>query len=92
MSKPLFSATEWSEIVAHFGLSPRQAEVAGQILKGRTDAMIAKALGIRKPTVRSYVGQLLTRLEVSNRLELAIRIFTVFRSLNDGTPRVDRHE
>lgn len=57
------------------GLTPRQAEVALHIARGRTSADIADFLGISVHTVRRHTEAILSRLDVSSRTAAASRIF-----------------
>jgi len=90
MPRPLFSPEEWSKIVHALGLSPRKAQIAALILEGRSDDAIAKALGIRKPTLRTHLRQMSEQLAVTGRMGLAVVIFRTSRRLQD--PPLDHHE
>jgi DNA-binding CsgD family transcriptional regulator len=52
------------------GLSPAESEVAAHILKGRTNAQIAKLRGASERTVANQVANVFRKLGVSSRLEL----------------------
>ena len=56
------------------GLTPRQGAVLQQVLAGRANKVIAKALGIGEQTVKEHVSALLARFSVENRVAL-IRLF-----------------
>lgn len=56
------------------GLTPRQGAVLQQLLAGRANKVIAKALGISEQTVKEHVSALLARFSVENRVAL-IRLF-----------------
>lgn len=56
------------------GLTPRQGAVLQQVLAGRANKVIAKALGIAEQTVKEHVSVLLARFSVENRVAL-IRLF-----------------
>ncbi|MBX3131724.1 MAG: response regulator transcription factor [Polyangiaceae bacterium] len=53
-------------------LPPRLARVAREIARGKSDKEIALALDLSHRTVRTYVVQLLRRLGVNNRTQVAI--------------------
>lgn len=55
------------------GLTPRQAEILGQVRLGRSNRDIAAALGLREGTVKLHVSALLRRLGARNRTEAALR-------------------
>ena len=56
------------------GLTTREAEVCQYLLKGLTDAEIAHHMGIKYWTVRTYMHSLFGKFDVSNRVELAVRL------------------
>ncbi len=54
-----------------FGLSPREREVLALIAEGRTNREIGERLFISQKTVGVHVGNILTKLGVSGRVEAA---------------------
>lgn len=79
---PFASADELTQLYADLGLTKRQAEVVGLLLCGSSDKQMASHLGIKCPTVRTYMSQLFGKLEVQDRTELVLRIFTYLRKPN----------
>ncbi|MEO7663841.1 MAG: LuxR C-terminal-related transcriptional regulator, partial [Candidatus Limnocylindrales bacterium] len=57
---------------AAFGLSNREREVLGLIAKGRTNREIGERLFISQKTVGVHVGNILSKLGVSGRVEAAM--------------------
>lgn len=55
-------------------LSGRELEVALAIGRGRPNAQIAEELHISVGTVKSHVSQLLSKLEVDNRVQIALLV------------------
>jgi DNA-binding NarL/FixJ family response regulator len=55
-------------------LSERERQVADLIAEGRTNAEIAATLYLSVATVKAYVSALLTKLEVSNRTQVALLV------------------
>lgn len=53
------------------GLSPREVEVVGLVAQGKTDADIAKELGISSATAHEHVERAKARLATHTRAELA---------------------
>lgn len=53
-------------------LSPREREVLQQVAKGRSNQQIADCLCISEATVRSHLSRLYDKLDLSNRVELAL--------------------
>jgi DNA-binding CsgD family transcriptional regulator len=56
------------------GLTPRQAEVAMELADGRTNAEIARKLGIAGATVKKHLEGIFARLEVTHRAAAVARI------------------
>jgi DNA-binding NarL/FixJ family response regulator len=56
------------------GLSPRERDVAMAIGRGRPNAEIARELHISVGTVKSHTSQLLAKLGVENRVQIALLV------------------
>ena len=56
-------------------LTPREREVIACVAKGLNGAGIARELRISEATVRHHITSILSKLEVSNKLELAVYAF-----------------
>jgi DNA-binding NarL/FixJ family response regulator len=56
------------------GLSDREREVALEIGQGRSNAEIAANLYMSEATVKTHVSRLLTKLDVANRVQIAILV------------------
>ncbi|HEY0698868.1 MAG TPA: response regulator transcription factor [Micromonospora sp.] len=56
------------------GLSEREREVAVALGRGRTNAEIAAELYMSVATVKAYVSRLLTRLDLNNRVQVALLV------------------
>lgn len=54
------------------GLTPREQEVLVKIANGKNNREIAEALFLSEGTVRNYISQLLEKLELRDRTQLAI--------------------
>jgi DNA-binding NarL/FixJ family response regulator len=54
------------------GLSPREREVVLGIARGRTNAEIGAELAMSVPTVKAHITHILTKLELSNRTQIAL--------------------
>jgi DNA-binding NarL/FixJ family response regulator len=75
----LFTEGEWTIVVKSMRFSPRQSEVVKLVLQGMRDKQVALALGLRVTTVRMHLRHIFARLNVADRMELALRIFAVIR-------------
>ncbi|WP_416069460.1 response regulator transcription factor [Streptomyces sp. PA03-2a] len=58
--------------LAHLG--DRELEVARAIGQGKTNAEIAAALYLSIPTIKTHVSTILTELELTNRVQIALLI------------------
>lgn len=55
-------------------LTPRERQVAGMVGQGRTNAEISAELGMSLATVKAHVSRLLVKLEVTNRVQVALLV------------------
>ncbi|MEZ4682700.1 MAG: response regulator transcription factor [Caldilineaceae bacterium] len=55
------------------GLTPRETEVLHLVAAGKTNQEIALALQISESTVEKHVGAMMTKLQVSSRVEAAVQ-------------------
>jgi DNA-binding NarL/FixJ family response regulator len=55
-------------------LSPREHDVALAVGRGHTNAEIAAALHLSVPTVKAHVSRLLDKLDVDNRVQIALLV------------------
>ena len=63
---------DWLELRADFEkLTPAEKAVAGMIVKGLTNAVIAEALGMAERTVKAHRASVYEKLDVENAVELA---------------------
>jgi two-component system response regulator DevR len=53
-------------------LSDRELEVLAEVARGKTNAEIGQVLYLSEKTVRNYVSTILEKLDLSNRIELAL--------------------
>jgi DNA-binding NarL/FixJ family response regulator len=54
-------------------LTPRERELVAEILAGRSNKAIAAKLRVKEQTIRNQLTVLFRKLEVSSRLELAVK-------------------
>ncbi|SEM50062.1 response regulator transcription factor [Nonomuraea pusilla] len=54
------------------GLTPREREVLEALARGRSNAEIARALGMGRETVKTHVSSILAKLGVADRTQAAI--------------------
>jgi DNA-binding NarL/FixJ family response regulator len=55
-------------------ISTREWEVARLVAQGRTNSEIAEQLFLSLPTVKTHIAHLFEKLQVTNRVQLAIRV------------------
>ena len=68
----LFTDMEWNELMVVLSLSNRQAQIAREIMRGRSDRQIAELFGITHATVRTHLKQVFARLRVCDRNEMIL--------------------
>ncbi|MGV9349619.1 response regulator [Streptomyces spiralis] len=56
-------------------LGAREREVALAVAEGKTNAQIAAALYVSIPTVKAHVSNILTKLELNNRVQIALLVY-----------------
>jgi len=59
-------------------LTPREIDVAKQIMDGKSNKAISEALFVTEGTVKNYVSKILEKLQVNNRTELVIYLEKIF--------------
>jgi DNA-binding NarL/FixJ family response regulator len=65
---------ELSVTAFELGLTDRQGEILGMILKGFPNKRIAQQLSISEQTVKEHVSGILSRLGVGNRIEIITKL------------------
>ena len=55
-------------------LTPREIDIAQRAALGHSNQLIANDLGITERTVRAHLGSVFTKLDVSDRLMLALKV------------------
>jgi DNA-binding NarL/FixJ family response regulator len=53
-------------------LTPREAEIAEHVAQGKCDKRIARDLNISPNTVKNHLGNIFKKLQISDRLHLAL--------------------
>jgi DNA-binding NarL/FixJ family response regulator len=54
-------------------MTPRELDVLGLLMDGRSNREIAQGLGIDEVTVKAHLGRMLRKTGLSNRVELTLR-------------------
>jgi DNA-binding CsgD family transcriptional regulator len=75
-ASPRGPAGTW-EALLQLGLTPREAEVALAVLRGRTTLEIAAELSISPHTVHDHLRKVFDKLDVGSRQQLATRLLSV---------------
>jgi DNA-binding NarL/FixJ family response regulator len=85
----LFSKSEYTEIAEKLSLSPREIQIIGHMLMGDKDKQIAQNLNIAVPTVRTHISRIFSKLDVNDKNELIVHVFSQFRKgcCDKGCPR-----
>jgi DNA-binding CsgD family transcriptional regulator len=64
-------------------LTPRELQIAGQMVAGRSNREIAAELHLSPETVKGYVGRVLRKLGASNRVDAVSRYLRLSPNAND---------
>ena len=67
----------WEHIAVEFDLSAREIEVARLVFTGKSREEIAAELGCSVGSVRTYIDRVFKKLQVEDRLPMALRIVRV---------------
>jgi len=67
------AALRRDSMMAH-NLSVREEQIAKLLCQGKTNREIAKSLGLREKTIKHYMSQLMQKMHVRNRLEVAMAL------------------
>ena len=62
------------DLTALSELTPRQRQVAMDVVEGLSNREIAEQLGIAEPTVKVHLGNIFKKLDVKSRFELAVKL------------------
>lgn len=73
------SDVEWSYVIEQLELSPCQSHIVHLLVQGKRDKQIASTLGRSVATVRTHLRAVFTRHRISDRTELAVRVFSLLR-------------
>jgi len=74
-------------------LSSRERQVARLVLKGKSNKMIASALGITESTVEFHLKNIYTRLNVRSRMELVLKLgYSVVDGLMENRENGERFD
>jgi DNA-binding NarL/FixJ family response regulator len=71
----------WTQLVKELHLPPQQLRIVELILRNQCDKQIAQTLGIKIPTLRTYVERIYHRLGVHDRMELVLKLFAMSHEL-----------
>lgn len=75
----LFTDDELARVSRGLKLSPRQEQILTCLLQSMTDRQIATRLNIAFSTVRMHLNRLFMKVGATDRSELLIAVFRVFR-------------
>jgi DNA-binding NarL/FixJ family response regulator len=69
-----FTPDKWQRLIHALRLPPQQLRVVELILRNKCDKQIADAMGLKKPTVRTYMQRIFARMGVCDRVELVLKL------------------
>lgn len=72
------------ELLAELGLTPRQGDVLGLLLKGMPNKLIARQLDLSVETVKDHVAAVLRALNVNTRTQAVLLVTQVLQEQSEG--------
>ena len=72
---------DWIALAGQLGLSARELSVAVLMFEGKSRYQITHRLGCAPGTVRVYIDRLFAKLNVNDRLGMALRVMRVHLGL-----------
>jgi len=69
---------KWRELAAMLDLPPQQLRILELVLRNCGDKRIAAEMGLKVPTVRTYLKRIFVRLGVENRIGLVLKLFAAW--------------
>jgi DNA-binding CsgD family transcriptional regulator len=73
---------KWTDICRSLGLAARHREVVELILQNKSAKQIARELGLKIPTVRTYLQRIYIRSGVVDRMGLVLKLFAASHNLD----------
>jgi DNA-binding NarL/FixJ family response regulator len=72
--------------LVQLGLTPRQSDVLGLLLKGQPNKLIARELGLSVETIKDHVAAVLRALGVSSRTQAVIAVSQMLQKQGNTAP------
>lgn len=73
----LLNPNQWAQIADVASLTQRERQVAEMLLESHTREEIAQKLNVKPRTIRQHMESLHSKLKVSNRVGLALRVISL---------------
>jgi DNA-binding NarL/FixJ family response regulator len=74
----------WQAMMQQLQLPPQQARIVELILRNYCDKQIASSMGLKVPTVRTYLRRTFDKLDVDGRMELVLKLFAASHSIDNS--------
>jgi DNA-binding CsgD family transcriptional regulator len=84
LGSSLLPATAWPHLSDTLRLSPREMQIVQGVFEDQKEESIAYELGISPHTVNTYFQRLYTKLHVSSRPQLILRVIAEYLALADS--------
>lgn len=86
----LFPLSAWPRLGMALRLSPREMQIVQGVFEDRKEESIAYELGISPHTVNTYFQRLYTKLRVSSRPQLMVRVMAEYLTMS-GAQATDEY-
>jgi DNA-binding NarL/FixJ family response regulator len=87
LMEPLTEPSIGPRDCAHFGLTPRESDIARLVARGLTNKQIAAHLSLAEQTVKDHMKHIMVKTETSTRTALVAYLFTWARQERSNVPR-----
>jgi DNA-binding NarL/FixJ family response regulator len=74
---------KWRQITDALRLPPQQIRIVELILRNFCDKQIAAAMGLKVPTIRTYLTRIFHHMGVSDRIELVLRVCAMSHGISN---------
>lgn len=75
MENNLIKDSQWPILIEKYHLTPREVQIAKQILQGADNSEICRALSIRPGTVKAHLKNIYRKTGVCRKIILLLKFF-----------------
>jgi DNA-binding NarL/FixJ family response regulator len=72
---------QWADVSCRLGLSPQQTRVVELVLDDKSTCQIARNLGVRETTIKTYLERIAARTHTRGRMQLAMHVWKMSQNI-----------